>query len=107
MITRFNRASSHLINKMDVNHLESLPPSDRVRQLQTSAVEVTLSIRFAILFNVGATSLYSFFDSHFFLQTFLRLSFELNLSRQSAADKETLAALTSRYDEQNEEIRKL
>ena len=33
MITRFNRASSKLISKMDVDHLESLPSSDRVRQL--------------------------------------------------------------------------
>ncbi|XP_057538008.1 uncharacterized protein LOC130815535 [Amaranthus tricolor] len=68
MITRFNRASSKLISKMDVDHLESLPSSDR---------------------------------------TFLRLSFELNLRSQSAADKETLAALASRCDEQNEEQRKL
>ena len=35
------------------------------------------------------------------------MAFELNLSRQSAADKETLAALTSRCDEQNEELQKL
>ena len=41
------------------------------------------------------------------MQTFLRLAFKLNLSRQSAADKETLAALTSRCDEQNEELQKL
>ena len=41
------------------------------------------------------------------LQAFLRLSFELNLSRQSAADKETLAALASRCDEKNEELKKL
>ena len=27
MITRFNRASSHLISKVDVDHLESLPPA--------------------------------------------------------------------------------
>ena len=27
MITRFNRASSHLISKKDVHHLESLPPT--------------------------------------------------------------------------------
>ena len=33
IITRFNRASSHLISKKYVNHLESLPPSDRVFQL--------------------------------------------------------------------------
>ena len=32
MITRFNRATSHLISKVDVDHLESLPPSDKVRQ---------------------------------------------------------------------------
>ena len=42
-----------------------------------------------------------------FWQTFLRLSFELSLSRQSAADKETLAVLSSRCDEQNEELQKL
>ena len=41
------------------------------------------------------------------MQTFLRLSFELNLIRESAADKEALAALTSRSDEQNEELKKL
>ena len=35
------------------------------------------------------------------------MSFELNLSRQSASDKETIAALTFRCDEQNEEVRKL
>ena len=44
MITRFNRASSHLISRKDVNHLESLPPSDRVRQLQASAAEVPYSL---------------------------------------------------------------
>ena len=32
MITRFKRATSHLISKMDVDHLEFLPPSDKVRQ---------------------------------------------------------------------------
>ena len=37
----------------------------------------------------------------------MRLSFELNLSRQSAADRETLAALTSRCDEQEEELKRL
>ena len=42
-----------------------------------------------------------------FGQTFLRLSFELNLSRQSAADRETLAALTSHYNEQEEELKRL
>ena len=31
MITRFNRATSHLISKVDVDHLESLPPYFRVR----------------------------------------------------------------------------
>ncbi|XP_057524313.1 uncharacterized protein LOC130804017 isoform X2 [Amaranthus tricolor] len=67
MITRFNRASSHLISKVDVDHLESLSPCDRVRQFQASVTE-----------------------------TFLRLSFELNL-----------AALTSRCDDQNEELKKL
>ena len=40
MITRFNRATSHLISRKDVDHLESLPPIDRVRQLQASAAEV-------------------------------------------------------------------
>ena len=38
---------------------------------------------------------------------FLRLSFELNHSRQSAADRETLAALTSHCDEQEEELKRL
>ena len=33
IITRFNKASSHLISRKDVDHLESLPPNDRVRQL--------------------------------------------------------------------------
>ena len=37
----------------------------------------------------------------------MRLSFELNLSRQSAADRETLATLTSRCDEQDEELKRL
>ena len=32
MITRFNRATSHLINKVDVDYLESLSLCDRVRQ---------------------------------------------------------------------------
>lgn len=41
------------------------------------------------------------------MQTFLGMSFELNLCRQSVADKETLAVLTSRCDEQNEELKKL
>ena len=35
------------------------------------------------------------------------MSFELNLSRQSAADREALAALSSRCDEQDEELQKL
>ena len=43
IITRFNRATSHLISKVDVDHLESLSPTDRVRQLQASAAEVTSS----------------------------------------------------------------
>ena len=43
----------------------------------------------------------------FFLQAFLRLSFELNLSRQSAADRETLAVLSSHCNEQDEELQKL
>ena len=47
-----------------------------------------------------------FFDLTFW-QTFLRLSFELNLSRQSAADRETLAALTSHCDDQEEELKRL
>ena len=37
----------------------------------------------------------------------MRLSFELNHSRQSAADRETLAALTSHCDEQEEELKRL
>lgn len=41
------------------------------------------------------------------MQTFLRLSFELNLLRESAIDRETLEALTNRYDEQNEELKRL
>ena len=41
MITRFNRATSHLISKADVDLLESLSPTDRVRQLHVSAAEVT------------------------------------------------------------------
>ena len=40
MITRFNRATSHQISRKDVDHLESLPPIDRVRQLQALAAEV-------------------------------------------------------------------
>ena len=40
MITRFNRATSQLISRKDVDHLESLPPIDRVRQLQASAAEI-------------------------------------------------------------------
>ena len=40
IITRFNRATSQLISRKDVDHLESLPPIDRVRQLQASAAEV-------------------------------------------------------------------
>ena len=49
MITRFNRATSHLISKVDVDHLESLPPYDRVRQFQASATEVTSSTLVFIL----------------------------------------------------------
>ena len=41
LITRFNKATSHLIGKVDVDHLESLSPCDRVRQMQASAAEVT------------------------------------------------------------------
>ena len=41
------------------------------------------------------------------MQTYLRLLFELNLSRLSAADRETLAALTSHCQEQEEELKRL
>lgn len=41
------------------------------------------------------------------MQTYPRLSFELNLRRQSAVDRETFEVLTTRYDEQNEELKKL
>ena len=41
MITRFNRATSHLISKVDVDLLESLSSTDRVRQLQATTAEVT------------------------------------------------------------------
>ena len=70
MITRFNRASSHLVSRMDVDHLESLSPSNRVRQLQTFAAEVTLSIRFAVLFKVSKVSYIRFLIS----ASFYRLS---------------------------------
>lgn len=50
---------------------------------------------------------YEIYSKYFFLQTFLRLSYELNLHRQSAVDRETMKALTARCDEQNEELRKL
>ena len=40
-------------------------------------------------------------------QAFIRLAFELNTSRQSAADQETVAALTSRCEELNKELSKL
>ena len=40
MITRFHRAISQLISRKDVDHLESLPSVDRVRELQASAAEV-------------------------------------------------------------------
>ena len=43
MIARFNRATSHLVSIVDVDHLESLSPTDRMRQLQASAAEVTSS----------------------------------------------------------------
>lgn len=49
----------------------------------------------------------SFILTIFVVQTFLRLSFELNLHRQSVVDRETFKALTSRCDEQNEELKKL
>ena len=39
IITRFNRATSHLISKVDVDHLES-SLSPRVRQFQASTAEV-------------------------------------------------------------------
>lgn len=35
------------------------------------------------------------------------MSFELNLHRQSAVDRETLEALTSRCEDQNEELKRL
>ena len=44
MITRFNRATSQLTSKVDVDHLESLSPSDRVCQFQASAAEVSSPI---------------------------------------------------------------
>ena len=40
-------------------------------------------------------------------QALIRLAFELNTNRQSAADQETVAALTSRCEELNEELSKL
>ena len=40
LIVRFNRATSNLVSKVDVDLLESLPPRDRVRQAQASAAEV-------------------------------------------------------------------
>ena len=48
LITRFNRATSHLIGKLDVDHLESLSPCDLVRQMQASAAEVTSFTLFLI-----------------------------------------------------------
>lgn len=45
--------------------------------------------------------------SVFLLQTLLRLSYELNVHRQGALEKETMEALTARCDEQNEELTKL
>ncbi|XP_057526266.1 uncharacterized protein LOC130805510 [Amaranthus tricolor] len=78
LVVRFNRATSNLISKVDVDLLESMPPRDRVRQAQASAAEA-----------------------------FIRLAFELDANRQSAADQETMAALTSRCEELNEELTKL
>ncbi|XP_057518115.1 uncharacterized protein LOC130799022 [Amaranthus tricolor] len=78
LIVRFNRATSNLISKVDVDLLESMPPRDRVRQAQASAAEA-----------------------------FIRLAFELDANRQSAADQETVAALTSRCEELNDELSKL
>ncbi|XP_057529899.1 uncharacterized protein LOC130808438 [Amaranthus tricolor] len=78
LIVRFNRATSNLISKVDVDLLESMPPRDRVRQAQASAAEA-----------------------------FIRLAFELDANRQSAADQETIAALTSRCEELNDELSKL
>ena len=50
MIIRFNRATSHLISKVDVDHLESLSPSDRVRQFQASAAELISILSFFFRF---------------------------------------------------------
>ena len=41
------------------------------------------------------------------MQAFIRLAFELDANRQSAADQETIAALTSRCEELNDELSKL
>ena len=51
MITRFNRATSHLISQVDVDLLDSLSPTDRVRQLQVSAAEVTSFLLHLFEFN--------------------------------------------------------
>ena len=40
LIVRFNRATSNLVSKVDVDLLESMPPRDRVRQAQASVSEV-------------------------------------------------------------------
>lgn len=45
MVSRFNRASAQLVSQRDVDHLDSVAPLDRVRQLQSSAAEVrTISL---------------------------------------------------------------
>lgn len=41
MVTRFNRASAQLVSQVDVNKLDEVPPLDKVRQLQSSAAEVS------------------------------------------------------------------
>lgn len=51
--------------------------------------------------------MYGMFFNIFFLQAFLRLSYELHLHRQSAIGRKTMEALTARCNEQNEELHKL
>lgn len=46
MVTRFNRASAQLVSETDVSHLDSVPPLDRVRQLQASATQVFIFVWF-------------------------------------------------------------
>ncbi|XP_057527557.1 uncharacterized protein LOC130806469 isoform X4 [Amaranthus tricolor] len=102
LVVRFNRATSNLISKVDVDLLESMPPRDRVRQAQASAAEV-------ITFKLSNMIIFCFRISLIIvpLQAFIRLAFELDANRQSAADQETMAALTSRCEELNEELTKL